>query len=245
MTSLLGILAYVAAVAGFGATYWWFERRTGEEKSSPAAPLSDRPRVSPVVQPSDSALKGQEKEHESDKFPPFTESPTTAKPLAEEVSPVTPTVSQPIKPTIPSTDATLPAENLLAIERTIGLWGAVGQSSHIPALAKFSTHADSNIRVAVATALGKIALKQRGIAMERMVPLLGKLSQDVNQQVQLSAIAALGNIRSTTVLPWLQRALRSPNGRINKAASLALQRLQLKSLSKPAKPARVPIQPRK
>jgi HEAT repeat protein len=151
-------------------------------------------------------------------------------------------------PAIPVADggkATPEEVPALPLEQAIATWGELGQAFRIPELARFATHADSNVRTAVAVALGKIALKQRGAGVERMVPVLGKLSRDVNQQVRLEAITALSQIRSASVLPWLQQALRSPDGETNKAASLALQRSRLSQTPKPAKPARVPLQRRK
>jgi hypothetical protein len=210
MTALLGILAYIAAVAGLAVVYWILQKRTGEDESRSVSPPPQKipsPPTPPIV-PSSQAL-------------------------------------QPATPAGDSGEFALGKVPAVPLEKAIATWGELGQAFRIPQLARFAIHADSNVRAAVAVALGNIALKQRGAGMERVVPVLGKLSKDTNQQVRLGAIAALGNIRSATVLPWLQQALRSPDAETTKAASLALQRSRLSETPKPAKPARVPLQRRK
>lgn len=107
-------------------------------------------------------------------------------------------------------------------------WGQSKDLKYIPKLVAYTTHPDSIIRANVASALGQIAAHQptRG-EVERLIPILGKLSQDSNIQVKQFAVQALGSIRSQKVLPYLQQALLSPSGSVMKAANDALQNLKL------------------
>lgn len=107
-------------------------------------------------------------------------------------------------------------------------WGQSQDLKYIPKLVAYTTHPDSIIRANVASALGQIAAHQptRG-EVERLIPILGKLSQDSNIQVKQFAVQALGSIRSQKVLPYLQQALLSPSGSVMKAAHDALQNLKL------------------
>jgi len=106
-------------------------------------------------------------------------------------------------------------------------------------LAQYASHADSQMRVAAAESLTQMVLRDQGRGVERIVPLLGTLSQDSVQAVRLQAIAGLGQIRSPRVLPWLSRALKSPDSQVNKAASQGLQQLKLQYKGETEKVARV------
>jgi len=105
--------------------------------------------------------------------------------------------------------------------------GKSGQFSQVANLTRYAGHSDSSVRAAVATALGNLAFSRRGIGVEALIPVLARLSQDSKVDVRVAAVQALGYIRSNQVLPWLQRAQRSSNGRVNRAATIALQPLKL------------------
>ncbi len=105
--------------------------------------------------------------------------------------------------------------------------GRSGQLSQVANLTRYAGHADSGVRAAVATALGNLAFSRSGIGVEGLIPILARLSQDSKVDVRVAAVQALGYIRSNQVLPWLQRAQRSSNGRVNRAATIALQQLKL------------------
>lgn len=107
-------------------------------------------------------------------------------------------------------------------------WGQSKDLKHLAKLMQYATHSDAIVRSHVATSLGRIvsAHPMRG-DVERSIPVLGKLTNDSDVKVRVYAVQSLGTIRSQEVLPYLERALRSPSGSVTKAANRALQNLKL------------------
>jgi hypothetical protein len=86
----------------------------------------------------------------------------------------------------------------------------MGQSQQlrfIPKLIQSANHSDSMIRTYTAYAMGQIAASHPVQAdIETMIPVLGKLSQDISLEVRSMAIKALNQIRSPQVLPYLKKS---------------------------------------
>ncbi|MBD0344835.1 MAG: HEAT repeat domain-containing protein [Coleofasciculus sp. Co-bin14] len=149
---------------------------------------------------------------------------------------------------IPSTDARTTTYNLSntatkksqdLAEKLIAL-GYSGQVAYIPQIITYTTYPDSQIRQSVASALGTIAAFQ-GIKPEikRVIPLLGKLSRDPDPLLRQSAVEALGKIKSERVISLLRQALRDANLNVVKAASAALSKFKLYSMSPGKKSVKV------
>ncbi|HLO51654.1 MAG TPA: HEAT repeat domain-containing protein [Kamptonema sp.] len=109
----------------------------------------------------------------------------------------------------------------------IGAWGNARQISFVPQLMGYANHQSAEIRKAVALGLGKIAAANSLRAeMQRSIPILGKLSRDLEPQVRLLAVEALGAIKSDKVIPFLQQALRDTDRNVAKSASAALSKFR-------------------
>lgn len=114
-------------------------------------------------------------------------------------------------------------------------WGQSKDLKHISKLMQYTTHSEPLVRGTAVVALGQIVRHHavRG-DVERAIPVLGKLTLDSDLKVRLYAVQALGQIRSQTVLPYLEKALHSPSGSVVKAANGAIQNLKLQYGKTPA-----------
>ncbi|MDJ1185410.1 HEAT repeat domain-containing protein [Roseofilum casamattae] len=151
----------------------------------------------------------------------------TPEPVSEPVSAdvldskaqVAPPETEPVKQ-IPVPQAPDPKQMI----QSLGAWP---QLSALPQLLGYVRDPNPEIRSSVAVSLGRLAASCPLTAeIERMVSSVGQLSQDAHPQVRERAIAALGEIRSDRVFPYLQRALSDANPNVKKAASQALQKLK-------------------
>jgi HEAT repeats len=107
-------------------------------------------------------------------------------------------------------------------------WGRSKQLKHLPKLIQYTRHSSPVIRGYAAMAIGEIVSPHTVTReVEKVIPILGKLTQDSNRQVRLFAIRALGSIQSEKGLPYLQRALVSSSGSVMQAANAAIQKLKL------------------
>ncbi|NJP10347.1 MAG: hypothetical protein HC866_13455 [Leptolyngbyaceae cyanobacterium RU_5_1] len=237
ISSLIAIASFLAVLGGGVAAYWFWQKRTHQQSSSSsqtrvAMPASTKPAVESGQSESVDRIQESLPLAASAPSPTFAEltSPVT---LSAVASPPAPAIA------IPSPQAsTFPQLN-----QTIAELGRTGQANHVAQLTRYATHRDEAIRIAVASALGGIAAHNSGKGVEHIVPILGKLSQDAKQQVCVSAVEALGKIRSKSVLPWLQRALKHPNASVVKSAYSAIQQLKLNyGFKKPAKTSKRVVQ---
>jgi hypothetical protein len=157
---------------------------------------------------------------------------------ASSVEPVTsasePVTASPLSPE-PANSSGLAISTVEAdLSEKILRLGKSGQINQVAYLTRYANHTDSQVRSAVAKALGNLAINWRGTVVESMIPVLGRLSQDSKPEVRLAAVESLGNIQSNKVLPWLQRAQKYADGAVRKAATTALQRLKLNYYPKSA-----------
>ena len=121
----------------------------------------------------------------------------------------------------------------------ITVMGNSGQVAYIPKLREYVNHPDSSIRERVALALGTIAASHnRRAEVQRVIPLLGKLSQAPEPAVRRAAVAALGNIKAETVIPFLKQSLRDSDRNVVKLASTALSRFKFYPINQGTKPAK-------
>ena len=119
--------------------------------------------------------------------------------------------------------------------------GHSSQVAYIPKLKEYVNHPDRSIRERVASALGTIAASHnRRAEVQRIIPLLGKLSQAPEPSVRRAAVAALGNIKAETVIPFLKQSLRDSDRDVVKLASTALSRFKFYPLNQEAKSAKTP-----
>ena len=113
------------------------------------------------------------------------------------------------------------------LDNKIVAWGDSRQISFVNQLISYSNHQNVLIRRLVASALGKIAtVNSFRVELQPAIPILGKLSKDLEPQVRLSAVEALGAIKSDKVIPFLQSSLRDTDGAVVKSASLALEKFR-------------------
>lgn len=145
------------------------------------------------------------------------------------------------------TDGTAPHVSNTVNTRTqelaekITVMGNLGQVTYIPKLREYVNHPDSSIRERVASALGTIAASHnRRAEVQRVVPLLGKLSQAPEPLVRRAAVAALGNIKAETVIPFLKQSLRDSDRDVVKLASTALSKFKFYPINQGAKPTQTP-----
>ncbi|HEY9614203.1 HEAT repeat domain-containing protein [Allocoleopsis sp.] len=120
---------------------------------------------------------------------------------------------------------------------------AMGQSrqvAYIPKLTEYIHHPNTRIRGLVVSALGTIAASQPQKAeVQRVIPLLGKLSRSSEPSVRQSAVEALANIKSEAVIPFLKLALRDSDRNVVKAASFALSKFKFYPMSQGTKISKV------
>ena len=143
----------------------------------------------------------------------------------------TPTYSVPLEPEIE--EQKVPTLNFTAkalvqeLDNKIIAWGDSRQISFVPQLIGYSRHQSGNIRKLTATALSKIAAANGSRSeLQQAIPILGKLSRDLEPQVRLSAVEALGAIKSDKAIPFLQQALRDTDRNVAKLASAALSKFR-------------------
>jgi hypothetical protein len=123
----------------------------------------------------------------------------------------------------------------------IAVMGNLGQVAYIPKLREYINHPDSSIRERIASALGTIAASHnRNAEVQRAIPLLGKLSQAPEPAVRRAAVAALGNIKAETVIPFLKQSLRDSDRDVVKLASTALGKFKFYPINQGAKSAKTP-----
>ncbi|MGI0490414.1 HEAT repeat domain-containing protein [Alkalinema pantanalense CENA528] len=107
-------------------------------------------------------------------------------------------------------------------------WGTSRLLSNVPKVLPYATHNDPLIRSYVALALGQIATPHTVKAeIAKVIPVLGKLSQDSNGDVRAMAMKALSSIQSPDVLPFLEKGLLNASGPVKQAANAAIQKLKL------------------
>ncbi|MEB3292129.1 MAG: HEAT repeat domain-containing protein [Synechococcales bacterium] len=128
-----------------------------------------------------------------------------------------------------------PSTELQDLSQQILEWGNTKQLSLVPKLLPYANHSDSNIRRYTALALGQIALPHTvKPEIEKVIPALGKLSQDSNADVRSMAMKALSGIQSPAVLPYLEKGLLSASGAVKEAANSAIQKLKLQYGTQPS-----------
>lgn len=137
-------------------------------------------------------------------------SEVTAEPETTTIAP-----EQEIKQPAPVEKSDL-AQEIMAI-------GESGDATKIHHLTEYIYNPDSRIRASVACAFGKIAeANSLRAEIQRLIPILGNLSQDSEPSVRQSAITALGKIKSINVIPFLKIAQRDTDSDVVKSASAAL-----------------------
>ena len=123
--------------------------------------------------------------------------------------------------------------------KNIDVIAALNTASDIPQLSQYIYEPDSKIRALVADIFGKIAEgKSQGLAIERVIANLGKLSRDSDPAVRKSAVTALGKISSAKVITLLKMAQRDTDSDVVKIASAALEKF--KSYRTPQKKKQLP-----
>ena len=166
--------------------------------------------------------------------PPLEEE-LAANEVQDDLAKATPDVSFDAPPsTLPETveDERTQAEVNLPPEpnpflATIEMLGRSKRVSAIGQLSKQVTQADEEGRQAIALAFGQIiSANPQSPTVQRAIPSLTKLSQDMKPSVRQAAIEALGNIPSAKVVPTVKRALRDPDAKVLKAANQAMEKLK-------------------
>ena len=143
-------------------------------------------------------------------------------------------------------DGTAPRLNDTANRRAQGVaekiiaMGKSRQVTYIPNLTEYINYPDTRIQGLVISALGTIAASQPQKAeVQRVIPLLGKLSRASEPSMRQSAVEALANIKSEAVIPFLKLALRDSDRNVVKAASLALSKFKFYPMSQGTKISKV------
>ncbi len=127
-----------------------------------------------------------------------------------------------------STIRTTQETSLPELYQNVTAWGESSQTKSIGQLTRYTNHQNGDVRRLVASGLGKIAASNSMKAeIERLIPTLGKLSQDAKPEVRQAAVEALGVIKSDKVLPFLQRALNDAVGDVRKSANASIRKLNL------------------
>ncbi|MGK7904641.1 MAG: HEAT repeat domain-containing protein [Hormoscilla sp.] len=141
-----------------------------------------------------------------------------------------------VTPTSPATED---------LSQNVTAWGESGKTKSIGQLTRYTNHQNADVRRLVASGLGKIAASNSmRTEIERLIPTLGKLSQDPKPEVRQAAVEALGMIKSDKVLPFLQRALKDAVGNVRKSANASIAKLNLGYGFKPKEPIK-PIEVKK
>lgn len=110
---------------------------------------------------------------------------------------------------------------------TIQMLGRSKRVSAIGQLSKQVQQANPEGREAIAIALGQIiAANPHSPVIQRAIPSLTTLSQDMKPGVRQAAIEALGSIPSAKVVSVVKRALRDPDSKVIKAANQAMDALK-------------------
>ena len=121
----------------------------------------------------------------------------------------------------------VPPPDLNPFMATIEMLGRSKRVSAIDQLSKQVAQADTEGRQAIAQALAHIvAANSQSPVLQRAIPPLTKLSQDVKPSVRQVAIEALGNIPSAKAVPVVKRALRDPDAKVIKIANQAMEKLK-------------------
>ncbi|MEA5563284.1 MAG: HEAT repeat domain-containing protein, partial [Planktothrix rubescens PR222] len=152
------------------------------------------------------------------------ESPVLASPTVEEIITLPTTNIQTENITLPPTK-TSSEEELIQQISAIGSSGNFGSTN---ILTGYLQHSNPQVRYAVASTLGKLTASGRlSREVQQSIPLLTRLSQDIDPSVRQEAIIALGKIPSHQVIPILQKALRDPQISVAQSASIALNKFKV------------------
>ncbi len=240
MTQIIAFAAFVALVGGAIFGYSRFEKKHKRsqaiEQVQPSLPQSQPPvlpvsRVDPPKSSYQSAAIADPWEVEEvissshpqgavpDPIPePIIERKASRRSSVEEII-LPPAIHDPRRPQ---------SASLEKISQEILAWGRSKQLKHLPKLIQYARHASPVIRGYAAMAIGEIVSPHRVTSeVEKVIPVLGKLTQDSSMQVRLFSIKALGSIQSEKGLPYLQKALVSSSGSVMQAANAAIQKLKL------------------
>lgn len=110
---------------------------------------------------------------------------------------------------------------------TVEMLGRAKRVSAIGQLSKQMAQADAEGRQAIAQAFFQIIrANPQSPALQRAIPSLNKLSQDVKPAIRRKAIEALGLIPSAKAVPIVKRALRDPDSKVIKVANQAMEKLK-------------------
>ncbi len=161
------------------------------------------------------------------------ESPTVSEIITEstiaESSPVSEIITDPA--IIKAEKITLPPIKATSEEQLIEQILTIGTSGNLAAintLTGYLQHSNPQVRYAVAATLGKITASRRlSREVQQTIPILTRLSQDLDPRVRQEAIIALGNIPSHQVIPILQKALRDTQSSVAQSASIALNKFKV------------------
>jgi DNA repair exonuclease SbcCD ATPase subunit len=149
---------------------------------------------------------------------------------------ISPVKAEEVKSAAPSNTA---KQYYQELSEKILAWGENGASMYISPLIELVYNSDSYIRQSVASALGKItAYKTSKSDLDRVIPVLGKLTKDPAASVRQSAVEALGKIKSERVIPFIQNALRDSDRHVVKSASAALNQVKFYRVSQVSKAAK-------
>ncbi|HEY9865348.1 MAG TPA: HEAT repeat domain-containing protein, partial [Candidatus Obscuribacterales bacterium] len=153
-----------------------------------------------------------------------TETPVFESPTVQEVVAVPTT-------TIQTELTTLPSIKTQSEEELIGQISEIGTSGNfasINTLTGYLQHPNPEVRYAVAATLGKLTASGRlSREVQQSIPILTRLSQDLDPRVRQEAIIALGKIPSHQVIPILQKALRDSQISVAQSASIALNKFKV------------------
>lgn len=128
------------------------------------------------------------------------------------------------RPSVKPVEASPPPDPFLA---TIQMMGQSKKVAAIGQLEQQAKRAETEGKVAIAIALGQIAAaNSQSPALQKAIPALTKLSQDIKPVVRQAALEALGNIPSAKAVPVVKRALRDPDAKVVKAANQAMEKLK-------------------
>lgn len=160
--------------------------------------------------------------------PPDSTSTTPAPPHVQPSTDAAPTpIAKPTQPEVSFVRSGLTNAQQQDLIRVIFNMGKSKQMSHLPELQRLSVFASSEVREAVAIAIGKVAAAHSDApAIRQTVPLLGKLSQDPDPVVRLAALEGLGSISSSRVVPYVRRLLRDPDMKVMGAAKTLMDRFK-------------------